>query len=70
MSATSRDETWNPGLAHRVEPVSYLNAFNLVVNRKARNRKVKGWKTEILRINRLAANPALSAIFRLRGEGA
>lgn len=41
MSAASRDETWNPGLAHRVESASYLNPVNLV-NRKARSHKVKG----------------------------
>jgi hypothetical protein len=41
MSDASRDETWNPGLAHRVGPASYLNPVNLV-NRKAGSHKVKG----------------------------
>src|SRR6266403_672629 len=30
MSATFRDETWNPGLHHRVEPASDLNPVDLV----------------------------------------
>ena len=30
MSATFRNETWNPGLYHRVEPASDLNSVDLV----------------------------------------
>src|SRR5208282_3381093 len=30
MSATFRNETWNPGLYHRVEPASDLNPVDLV----------------------------------------
>src|SRR5882672_7948852 len=30
MSATLRNETWNPGLYHRVEPASNLNSVDLV----------------------------------------
>src|SRR6266704_2735043 len=51
MSATFRNETWNPGLYHGVEPASDLNSVDLV-NGNFWNLKVKGYfrKAKVRRV--------------------